>query len=146
VTLSSLLFFTGTGAALSRLLQGRLAGKLAWVIGGLGVVLVAEYGFLRLGIPALLGLSHGARCVVGALAILPLGVCLGMPFPVGLRILDSIDRRLVPWAYGINGCASVLGGMVCIVVSMAAGLSIAWLAALGLYLAAGAVLLTAPAP
>jgi hypothetical protein len=36
--------------------------------------------------------------------------------------------------------------MVCIVVSMAAGLSIAWLAALGLYLAAGAVLLTAPAP
>ena len=89
-------------------------------------------------------MSLGPRCGVAALAILPLGLCLGMPFPVGLRVLDGIDRRLVPWAYGINGCASVLGGMVCIIVSMAAGLSAAWWTALLFYLGAAIVLLTVP--
>jgi hypothetical protein len=144
ITLASLLFFTGVGAALSRVLQGKLSLKLAGVIGGLALVLGGEYLFLRYGIPALLGLSHTARCGVAVLAIVPMGLCLGMPFPVGLRVLDGIDRRLVPWAYGINGCASVLGGMVCIVLSMAVGLSMAWLTAVLFYLGAGAVLLTAP--
>jgi SAM-dependent methyltransferase len=105
ITLASLLFFTGVGAALSRVLQGKLSLKLAGVIGGLALVLGSEYLFLRYGIPALLGLSHTARCGVAVLAIVPMGLCLGMPFPVGLRVLDGIDRRLVPWAYGINGCA-----------------------------------------
>jgi spermidine synthase len=144
ITLAALLFFTGVGAALSRVVQGRLSLKLAGVITGLGLVLGGEYLFLKHGIPALLGLSHAARCGVAVAAIAPMGLCLGMPFPVGLRLLDGIDRRLVPWAYGINGCASVLGGMVCIVLSMAAGLSTAWGAAVLFYLAAAGVLLTAP--
>jgi hypothetical protein len=144
VTLSSLLFFTGTGAALSRWVEGRLSRKLAGVIGVLVGVMVVEYAFLEWGVWGLLGLPHLARCAVAMVAIVPLGLCLGMPFPVGLRMVDGMERRLVPWAYGINGCASVLGGMVCVVVSMAGGLSVAWFGAMVLYVGAAAVLLTAP--
>ena len=144
VTLSSLLFFTGVGAAFSRRIGGRLSRKLVGVIGGLAFVLVGEYALLEWGIPALLGLSHGARCGVAVLAIVPMGLCMGMPFPVGLRMLDRIEPRVVPWAYGINGCASVLGAMMCIVVSMGAGLSVAWFGAVGLYLGAAGVVFTAP--
>jgi hypothetical protein len=144
ITLSSLLFFTGVGAAFSRLLQGNLSRRLAAAIVGLGGMLVVEYAFLQWGVPALLGLSHLARCFVAVLAIVPLGLFLGAPFPVGLRLLGPIDERLVPWAYGINGCASVLGGMLCVILSMALGLTAAWFAALVLYLAAAGILLTAP--
>jgi hypothetical protein len=61
-------------------------------------------------------------------------------------MVGMADSRLVPWAYGINGCASVLGGMVCVLVSMQTGLSAAWLVGWGFYLAAGVVVLGLPVP
>jgi hypothetical protein len=146
VTLSSLLFFTGVGAGLSRFLD---AGRRVPLLGALGVllaVMVVELFFLRAGVPALLGLSHLTRCLVAVVAIAPVGILLGFPFPVGLRMVGMADSRLVPWAYGINGCASVLGGMVCVLVSMQTGLSAAWLVGWGFYLAAGVVVLGLPVP
>ncbi|MEE8557059.1 MAG: hypothetical protein V3T14_04150, partial [Myxococcota bacterium] len=144
ITLSSLLFFTGLGAALSQRVRGNLSRSLAMAIVCLSGVLVLEYAFIQWGVPALLGLSHPARCLAAVLAIVPLGLGLGIPFPVGLRLLGPIEERLVPWAYGINGCASVLGGMLCVIVGMAFGLTTAWFVAFALYLGAAGILLTAP--
>ena len=33
---------------------------------------------------------------------------MGMPFPSGLSKLSSINEAVVPWAWGINGCVSVI--------------------------------------
>jgi hypothetical protein len=146
VTLSSLLFFTGVGAGLSRFLD---AGRRVLLLGALGVllaVMVVELWFLRAGVPALLGLSHLVRCLVAVVAIAPVGILLGFPFPIGLRMVGMADSRLVPWAYGINGCASVLGGMVCVLVSMQTGLSAAWLVGWVFYVVAGVAVLGLPVP
>ena len=145
VTLSSLLLFTGMGAALSSRVRGDLGRALGWRIAGLVGVLAAVWVFLEIGVPRLLGLGHATRCVVAVGAIAPMGLVLGIPFPVGLRLVGGLEERLVPWAYGINGCASVLGGMLCIVVGMAAGLSVAWGCAVLLYVLAAAVAWVAPA-
>jgi hypothetical protein len=50
-----------------------------------------------------------------ALAVLLLSVIsffLGWPFPSGLRIMAKKFPGLVPWAWGINGCASVIGAVL----------------------------------
>jgi hypothetical protein len=53
--------------------------------------------------------------------------------------LAQFDARLVPFAWVINGAASVLGGVVTVIVAMTAGFTpVFWLAA-GLYLCAAAV-------
>ena len=115
-------------------------------IGLLLVVLGAELWFLRVGVPALLGIGHLLRCSVAVAAVAPIGLLLGLPFPAGLRIVNSADARLVPWAFGVNACASVLGGMLCVLLSMQLGLSLAWVVAASFYAVAGSALLGLPGP
>ena len=40
--------------------------------------------------------------------MLPLAFFMGMPFPLALRQLQTDDARIVPWAWGLNGFASVI--------------------------------------
>jgi len=42
--------------------------------------------------------------LLAMLVALPMGV----PFPAGLRRLDTRAQALVPWALAANGCASVV--------------------------------------
>jgi hypothetical protein len=39
---------------------------------------------------------------------------MGMPFPTGLRAVSDGSRQAVPWAWGVNGGASVLGSILAI--------------------------------
>ena len=41
-----------------------------------------------------------------------------MPFPLGLRSLHRVDADLIPWAWGINGCASVVSAVLAVVLAM----------------------------
>ncbi|MEE9297561.1 MAG: hypothetical protein V3V29_00805 [Acidimicrobiia bacterium] len=48
------------------------------------------------------------RMVVGAVALVPIGFLMGVMFPKGLARLERAAPHLVPWAWGINGTASVI--------------------------------------
>jgi len=48
---------------------------------------------------------------------------MGMPFPVGLRAASHTAPEIVPWAVGINGCASVIASIVTIILAMGIGFS-----------------------
>ena len=61
--------------------------------------------------------------VVGALAILPLGVLMGVMFPRGLRFLEKRAPQLVPWAWGINGTTSVISSVLAALLALAFGFS-----------------------
>ena len=50
--------------------------------------------------------------------VFPLGFLIGMPFPTGIRLAGKIDKRLVTWGYALNGCASVIGAVLAIIVSI----------------------------
>ena len=71
--------------------------------------------------------------------IAPLAFFMGMPFPLGLSRMGSGARTLVPWAWGVNGCASVLGAMLASLIAMTLGFSSVVLAASLLYAAAAAI-------
>ena len=64
---------------------------------------------------------------------------MGMAFPLGVKAAVG-DRRILPWLWGINGAASVLGSVTVAVVSLELGIAAnLWIGA-GCYLLAGAML------
>ena len=46
---------------------------------------------------------------------------MGMPFPIGLKIVDSIKKSDVPWAWGINGCVSVISTSLAVITAVELG-------------------------
>lgn len=55
------------------------------------------------------------------LLLTPLGLLMGIPFPLGMRILGETNPLLIPWAWVINGCFSVLAPILAIMLAMPAG-------------------------
>jgi hypothetical protein len=64
---------------------------------------------------------------------------LGWPFPAGLRVTAKHSPTLVPWAWGVNGCASVVGAVTGKLLSIGIGFQWTTLTASILYLGAVAV-------
>ncbi len=82
--------------------------------------------------PLLARLEHwglASRIAVSAALIAPLAFFMGFPFPLALRRLDA---PLVPWAWGINGCASVVSPMLATLLAVDLGFTaVLWLALAG---------------
>jgi hypothetical protein len=53
-----------------------------------------------------MSLPDPAKIAISALLVAPLAFAMGMPFPLGLGRLAASAEALVPWAGGINACAS----------------------------------------
>ena len=84
-------------------------------------------------------LPLGVRAAILVALLFPLGVLMGMPFPTGLRRLSVAAASWTPWAWGINGCASVSGAVLGTLLAVHFGFSVLVLLAAGAYLAAGAL-------
>ena len=68
-----------------------------------------------------------------AALLAPVNFLMGMPFPLGLERLKALAPRLVPWALGVNGGASVVASILCIVIAMEAGFQTVSLLAVAAY-------------
>ncbi len=88
---------------------------------------------------ALLALPTAVRHVISAALIAPLALPMGMMFPRALDWIGERHRALVPFAWGVNGCASVVAAPLGIVLASAYGFTAALLGALGLYVVASVV-------
>ncbi len=84
------------------------------------------------------------RALVVLATVAVFGFAMGMPFPAGLRVaVDAAGRQVVPWAWGVNGVASVAGSAAAMALAkvigfpptMAVGVGVYFLAAGVLYLA-----------
>ena len=65
--------------------------------------------------------------------IAPLAFAMGLPFPLGLARLARTAPAFVPWAWGLNGCASVIAAIAALLVAIESGLTATLLIALLLY-------------
>jgi hypothetical protein len=68
--------------------------------------------------------------------VIPLGAALGTLMPLGIAVLARRAPGLVPWAWGINGFASVIGASAGALCSMTWGFSATFLAGAACYAAA----------
>jgi hypothetical protein len=74
-----------------------------------------------------------ARGVLGLATIAPLAFAMGLPFPLGLSRLAREAPDFVPWAWGLNGCASVMAAIAALLLAIEFGLRATLLIALVLY-------------
>ena len=74
-----------------------------------------------------------SRYVCSILLIAPLGFCMGMPFPMALARLSQTIPALIPWAWGINGCASVISAILATLIAMQFGFTVLIFLAIALY-------------
>ncbi len=65
---------------------------------------------------------------------------MGMPFPLGLSRLAADAPAFVPWAWGINGFASVIAAVLATLLAIAMGFTVVVLIALALYVLAALLL------
>jgi len=64
---------------------------------------------------------------------------MGMPFPTALKQLHKYSRPLVPWAWGVNGFASVIGAVLGTFLAISLGFTTLTLIALACYLLAAII-------
>lgn len=139
--LTTFLLGSGIGAALSARVspggerKGAFFGALAVVVLLLGHILFVP-DLLR----STLHLSDGMRDLVAIVLIAPLAFFMGMPFPLGLRHARSVAGPLLPWAFGVNGGASVVASVVAILFAMEYGFAAVLGVCVGLYAIAAVTL------
>jgi len=51
----------------------------------------------------------------------PLAFCMGIPFPAGLSQISKMNSPWIPWAWGINGIASVISTALATIVAVEMG-------------------------
>jgi spermidine synthase len=87
----------------------------------------------------LMPLPEPIKILISLALIAPLAVWMGMPFPLALSRIAAQAPELVPWAWGINGCASVISAVAATLLAMNIGLTGVIVTAIGLYILAGVV-------
>lgn len=80
-----------------------------------------------------LGMSLPARAILGAVLLAPLAILMGLPFPMGLAWLEREAPLLVPWAWAINGCASVIASVLAAIIALSYGFTTVLLMGAGAY-------------
>ncbi|MGB2957860.1 MAG: class I SAM-dependent methyltransferase [Bacteroidota bacterium] len=132
VVMGALLISSGWGSLWStRYLPRRVTLLASAGTAALGVGLYAIV--VPLALPLLVALPPLARLAGSVILIAPLGFVMGMPFPLGLRVLSESRQAQVAWAWGINGCTSVVSTSLAVVVAVEVGFLGLSIAALGMY-------------
>ena len=124
VVLFTLLIASGVGSLSSQ----RLTLKSRWHGGYLVAAAAGMVVLTTLLLPGLfeaqIGLPIAGRIALSVAALFPVGFVLGIPFPMGLRMAHAVGSGLVPWAWAVNGAASVAAPAVAMLISLRLGFSI----------------------
>lgn len=115
----SLLVFAGAGSRISVLVPG--AQGLRWMLAVLGGLLIAYALLLSPALSFFQGWPLWSRYLLSGLLIAPLGLAMGVPFPAGIRLFGGQKPDFVPWAWCANGCASVLGAILPVLIALGWG-------------------------
>jgi hypothetical protein len=135
VVLFSLLVWTGVGSLLStrwRDPRRALTLALAAVVALLGLGAFGLQPLLR----ELVHLPLAARGAISVVLLAPIGIALGAPMPLGLRRLEGLHPRGVPFAWGVNGVTSVFASVLGVAVAIYGGFAATTLLAGTFYLLA----------
>ena len=144
VILFSLLTFSALGSYLSgRFNQATLRTNLVKLL----FVLVAVVFLYILLLPpifyGLVSLPLAARIVIAVLTMAPLALLMGMPMPIGIKLLSKHSPQIIPWAWGVNGATSVMGSVAALVIAILTGFNQALIVGAAIYLLA-ALCITRP--
>ena len=134
IVISALLVSSGAGSYISNRWELAAQGKQFIIVIAL---LLAAYSFIAMPVlEATIGWGTGLKALVAIVIIAVPGFVMGMPFPMALKYLHSNNAGIIPWAWGVNSCWSVVSAVLAIIVAVEFGFDrLLWIAATGYGLA-----------
>ena len=112
VVLAAFLVFAGIGSWLAGRRDSGGHGSVAWPAAGIVALAAVCAAALPHLTAALVGTAPEVKIAAAVALVAPIATFMGMPFPRALARLRRLDPGLVPWAWGVNGCASVVGAVL----------------------------------
>ena len=139
VTLLGFLVFSGLGSLVSARLAGSFVRRILIAVSAVIILGLFNIAIMALAFDWLVAFSRPGRILLGLAITGPLAFFMGIPFPTAIKQLDVHSRALVPWAWGVNGFASVIGAVLGTFLAISTGFTALVLISLGCYFLAAAV-------
>jgi len=117
-TLFSLLLFSGLGSYWTSRLKSKPEDSIKKIIFILIPTLLLYTWMLPYLFEQFIGENFLVKVLITMLTQMPLGFILGMLFPLGIKLVNQVDKRMVPWAWGVNGMSSVVSTVLAILLAM----------------------------
>ncbi len=116
--IASVLICSGIGSILSLRIKALRNSSVLLVLAG---VVIAS-SFLLPTVIAFMGrFSMPVKIMFSFVTIMPAGILMGIPFPLGIAVLNRTSPFLIPWAWAVNGCFSVLAPILAVMLALSMG-------------------------
>ena len=129
-----ILLFSGLGSFIAERFVHRERKALHVILPLLFLIGIGFSLILEAVMTSFLGLPFWLRMFVTGGLILPLGICMGMPFPLGLLLVHKHYPKMVGWVWGVNGFATVVGSVATVIIALLYGFEVVFAIACALYL------------
>lgn len=113
-TITVMLLSSGIGSYMSKKI------KLSIALPAIIMLILLFYFFIGSALSAIESIEGFTQILSCAILIAPLGFFMGMPFPLGLGLIEDDD---VAWAFAVNGAASVLSTILALMLALFLGFS-----------------------
>ena len=136
IIIFSFLFFSGLGSFYSRRIDRNYVNALKIIIFTLCSILILYQFILPYIFNATLEYSLLVRIFITLGLIFPLGFLMGMPFPLGIRLVNSIEqgKGLIPWLWATNNFCSIIASVSAVIIALFFGFKVVALLATLVYL------------
>ena len=134
--LFALLLSSGLGSYLTQGIKNTGSARPTIALLILLGVLLAFGSLTPFAIHQFQGSTTTTRILVAVSLLFPLGLFMGMPFPLGMKLASSRSASLTPWLWGINGATSVCASVVAVVIALNSGISASFWTGFACYAAA----------
>ena len=84
----------------------------------------------------MIGYPEWMKIVFSFSLLAPFAFFMGIPFPAGLERIKRQDPSFLAWAWGVNGCASVTGSVLAVILAVSWGYTLVGILASVFYLLA----------
>ena len=118
--ITSMLICSGIGSYVSSSLK-KTKRTLLVIFGSIVVMLFLYAIMLTPVLQKTMALPFAAKLFFAFLLVSPLSFLMGMPFPLGMGFLAKEDESQVAWAWGINGCSSVISTVLATIIAVEMG-------------------------
>lgn len=136
IIIFSFLFFSGLGSFYSRRIEKNYVNALKIIIFTLCGLLIVYQFILPYVFTTTLQYSLLVRILITLGLIFPLGFLMGMPFPLGIKLVNSIDKgkELIPWLWATNSFCSIIASVSAVIIAIFFGFKVVAILAASIYL------------
>jgi spermidine synthase len=124
VLITGMLVFSGLGALTSERALPHMRTVMPVLFVAVGAMLILYGVYLGRALDSIGAIAYPARLVVCFLLIAPPAFLMGFPMPIAMTTLGRLGKdHMFVWAWGVNGCFSVIGAAAAPVIATNFGLA-----------------------